>query len=198
MLYSLPLGSEDYCWLDSGIEGDWGCSFPMFLYEYARCSGNCPVRWRRSQFHISRGEDSWASCWFLEMAHSLGFLSELIQLAFGTDKDFGISIFLTLPLARWRIRSLVVESWHCGEADDWTVALHSLRNFDTPKLNLLGLVQGLILFDSVHCGFQFCGIVLYLFLAVHDELFVCFVPLLGVLWFIWFLVPIRYISFDEF
>lgn len=132
------------------------------------------------------------------MAHSFGFLSELIQLAFVTDKGFGVSVFLTLSLAWWRIRSFVIEPWHLGEADNRTIALHSIRDFDTPELNLLGLVLGLILFDSVQCGFEVCRVILNLFLAVHDELFVCFIPLLRVLWFVRFPVPIRYISFDKF
>lgn len=132
------------------------------------------------------------------MAHGFGFLSKLIQLAFVTDQDFDVSISLTLPLAGWRIRSFVIESWHGGEADDGTIALHPFGDFDTPELNLLGLVKCLILFDPVQCGLQFCSVILNLFLAVHDELFVCFVPFLGVLWFVWYLVPIRHISFDKF
>ena len=83
------------------------------------------------------------------MAHSFGFLSKLIQLAFFTENWFGVSVFLTRPVARRRIRASVIESWHGGEADDRTIALHSFGNFDTPKLNLLGLMQSLILFDAV-------------------------------------------------
>ena len=138
------------------------------------------------------------------MPHSFGFLSKLIQLAFGTNKDFGVRvpfgvwIPFTLPVARWRIRSSVIESWHRREADERSIALHSFGNFDTLKLNLLGLVQSLVLLDSIQCCLQFCGVVFYLLLTVHDELFVCFVPFLGVFWFIWFVVPVRYISFDEF
>lgn len=147
------------------------------------------------------------------MAHSFCVLSELIQqVALFADKDFGVraSIFLLfplfplldllLPISRWKITvgDFVIEFWHSGEADDRTVALHSFGNFDAPQLNLSGFMHCLILFDAVQCGFQFRSVVLYFFLAVHDELFVCFVPLLRVLWFVRFLVPIWYISFDKF
>lgn len=83
------------------------------------------------------------------MAHSLGFLPELIQLPFLIDTGFGLSVFLTRPVARGRICASVIEPWHRGEADDRAVALHSFGNFDTPKLNLLSLVQSLVLFDAI-------------------------------------------------
>lgn len=193
VLYPLPLGSESFCRLDRRIDGGRYCSSPIFVDEYAWCNGNRRPTCHGSQCLSTRGEDSWASCWFLEVAHRFRLLSELIQLAFGTD--FGISFLFTLPLTRLSIKveplvhvmlicGFVVELGHGGEADDRSFDFHPFRNLDTLELNLFGLVESSILFDLVECGFELRCIVFHLSLAVRDKLFVCSVPVLRVLWFV--------------
>ena len=120
----------------------------------------------------------------------------MIQLAFGTDKGFGVSFLFTLPFTRicvWftlpvklrRItRDLVTEFRRLGEANDRSIALHPHWHLDALELNLLGLAESLILFDFVQCGFQLCGVVFHLSLVIGDELFVCLVPLLWIFRFV--------------
>lgn len=52
-------------------------------------------------------------------------------------------------------------------------------------------------FETVHGGLEYVGIFVYLRLVLGAELVVDFVPVLGVLGFVWFLLPSGDVPLDE-
>ena len=78
------------------------------------------------------------------------------------------------------------------------MADHAFGDFDNVQFDSVNGILGLLLLDTVHLCLERCRVFFELSLAVCTKFSVNLIPILGITWFVWFLIPVRNITFDKF